>query len=424
MPERLAYKAFDRYAPYQWNIKLITGQFNVASVWDFAGLQRPVIAALLDDGVDPHEDLPAGRIRSDGRDFSVPQTDSIPNPAPTFFHGMCCAGILAASHCTDSLDGLSQNSGVISLNPHLQILPIKIWPDGDDSEVHDSTKASYLAAGFNWARQHGAEVLSCSWGWPNPSHQNFPILNEAIDLAYLMGRNGKGCPVVFASGNSADAGFSVGYPANLPHAFAVGALQYDNNRYWYSQYGQALDIMAPSGDPFWEGIWSLDQMGSLGVSPDNQFDCDSIGRVDPDYVCWFSGTSAAAPEVAGVATLLLARDSTLTAADVYYILKQSAVRQVGGRTITPPDNEYGWGRVDAFRAMLSITRGDASNDGLIDITDLAAIIDQLFYSAPTFPSPLLGDCDCTGTVDIADLQYMIDILFFSGPAPRKPCFQY
>jgi len=73
---------------------------------------------------------------------------------------------------------------------------------------------------------------------------------------------------------------------------------------------------------------------------------------------------------------------------------------------------------------LSITRGDANNDGLIDISDLQKIVDHLFFSGAVFPSTLLADCNCDGVVDVADLQYFISWYFdFGGDPPVKPCFQ-
>ncbi len=52
------YKLFDYYNNYQPHIKKVIGSFNTASVWDFAGVADTIIVAVIDDGVDSHEDLP------------------------------------------------------------------------------------------------------------------------------------------------------------------------------------------------------------------------------------------------------------------------------------------------------------------------------------------------------------------------------
>ena len=158
-------------------------------------------------------------------------------------------------------------------------------------------------------------------------------------------------------------------------------------------------------------------MGS-SINPYYFSDCPPSGN-DSYYNCHFGGTSAACPIVAGVASLLLSRDSMLTAHEVYDILEHSAVH-IG----TPvPNDTFGFGRIDAFRAVLSISHGDASNDGVINIVDLYAILDYLLGYIILYPSVRLGDCDCDGVVDISDLVWIIDHLS-GGPAPVKPCFAF
>jgi hypothetical protein len=132
---------------------------------------------------------------------------------------------------------------------------------------------------------------------------------------------------------------------------------------------------------------------------------------------------------AGVASLLLSRDNLLTARNVYDIMRYSAVTDVGPGPgpISPPDLEYGYGRVDAFRAILSIARGDVANDGFVDLSDITRLIDYLFVSfIEPFPDKLLGDCDCSGIVDIGDLAHLIGYLFFQppGPPPVTPCYNF
>lgn len=246
-----AYKLYDYYHSYQAHTKKVIGTFNTASVWDFAGLTAPVKVAVLDDGVTSHEDLPASRVLA-GRDFA--NNDLNPQPGTQQAHGMACAGIIGASHTTDPVGGESPNSGVISLDAHVNILPVKIFTDGG-AGVFSAT----LAQAITWAWQNGADILSNSWGYGFlcPGYDN---VTDAINSATQLGRNGKGCPAIFASGNSLNsAHVGVIYPACLASAFAVGATQLSDVRWYYSHYGSALDIVAPSGDLCLQGdVWSLD----------------------------------------------------------------------------------------------------------------------------------------------------------------------
>jgi len=53
-----SYQLYDYYHQYQWHIKKITGDFNNATVWDFARVDSSITVAVVDQGVAPHEDLP------------------------------------------------------------------------------------------------------------------------------------------------------------------------------------------------------------------------------------------------------------------------------------------------------------------------------------------------------------------------------
>jgi hypothetical protein len=119
-----SYRLFDHYSGWQPHVKKVVGSFNDRSVWDFAGLDDTVVVAVLDDGVTSHEDLPASRVLS-GYDFA--DGDFNPAPGTLRYHGMACAGIVGASHTTDSTSGLLTSSGVISLNPRTLIKPVKIF---------------------------------------------------------------------------------------------------------------------------------------------------------------------------------------------------------------------------------------------------------------------------------------------------------
>ncbi|MEW6050427.1 MAG: S8 family serine peptidase [Candidatus Zixiibacteriota bacterium] len=61
-------------------------------------------------------------------------------------------------------------------------------------------------------------------------------------------------------------------------------------------------------------------------------------------------------------------------------------------------------------------RGDLTNDGAVDISDLQAMIDFLFFGGPA-PDPYAGNVDGLGGIDISDLSYLVDYLFFGGPPP-------
>lgn len=224
-PQTSSYDLYDYYHSYQPHTKKVIGTFNQASVWDFAGLSRSVVVAVVDDGVDSHEDLPASRVLS-GYDYA--DNDSDPAPGNYQAHGMGCAGIIGASHSTDAQSGQQASSGVISLYPGVDILPVKIFTDSGAGIGSGS-----LAQAITYAWQNGADILSNSWGYRYPTTQ-YDVLDDALERASLFGRDGRGCPVIFAAGNGATSyPGQVSYPASLPFVLAVGATQLDDYRWYY-----------------------------------------------------------------------------------------------------------------------------------------------------------------------------------------------
>jgi hypothetical protein len=178
-------------------------------------------------------------------------------------------------------------------------------------------------------------------------------------------------------------------------------------------------------------------MGNIGVNPTKStacgdtviWDCPSpeFGPNDTNYDCKFGGTSAAAPVVSGVAALLISRDSNLTTQEIYTILDSSAVKALyWGSLLDTPDVKYGWGRVDAFRAILSISRGDVNNDGdIANVLDLDYAVAAIFKGGPyPFPSHLLGDYNCDGAFTILDITALVDVIFRGQDPPDPMCFKF
>jgi subtilisin family serine protease len=137
----------------------------------------------------------------------------------------------------------------------------------------------------------------------------------------------------------------VAYPANLSSIIAVGASTDFDYRADFSQYGDALDFVAPGGGGF-RGILTTDRTGSDG---DNR-----AASPSGDYVAT-TGTSFATPLAAGIAALLLSRNPELTAEEVRQIMRDTADK-IGGVTYSNGFNPYyGYGRVNAAAALAAAT---------------------------------------------------------------------
>ena len=225
--------------------------------------------------------------------------------------------------------------GVVGIAPNCTIIPLRA------AGAH--TWATW-AKTFEWAAEHG-DIISCSWTIsPNNT------LSSAIKKVISSGRNGKGIPVFFATGN--DFTSSIGYPASMAETIAVGASTNQDRRASYSNYGQGIDFVAPSSGGT-RRIETTDIQGSNGYNRNPGTSGDYCEGEDNSG---FGGTSAATPLAAGVAALMLSVNPSLTANEVRKILRETAIKidPVNGRyDANGWSEQYGYGRIDAAKAVLA-----------------------------------------------------------------------
>jgi subtilisin family serine protease len=219
------------------------------------------------------------------------------------------------------------------------------------------------ANSFKWAADHGADIISCSWGpedgdWfdpDDPVHNTLIDLPDstrlAIDYAISMGRGGKGCVITFAAGNgNEDCSFD-GY-ASYEKVIAVAACNDRGKRSVYSDYGKNVWCSFPSSDfgyqpfnhpdPLTTGIYTTDRLGKAGYNPDG------------DYTDQFGGTSSSCPGVAGTAALILSANPELTWEQVRQIFKETSDKiDPGGGKYDSKGHSiyYGYGRINAEKAV-------------------------------------------------------------------------
>ncbi|MFD1001664.1 S8 family serine peptidase [Ohtaekwangia kribbensis] len=328
-----------------------TGQFggtanidiNAPEAWDITR-GCDIRVAVIDDGVEDHNDL-AGRVLQGftvlnangfGRPNAVCSGTTVINRVG---HGMACTGIIAASHNT---------LGVAGIAPNALIYPVNIFVGGETiAQLVTSINRAWDPAFGN------ADVISNSWGfWQTDI---IPAIEQEIINARTLGRvrNGvtRGCVVVFASGNShprsgcPDCFNGVTFPANVNGVITVGAISNTGAIHDYSSRGAEMDLVAPSG-----GASGVADIGGCNIPTGNIRTIDRPGANGydaGDFFNGFNGTSAAAPQVSGVAALMLSASPTLTEAQVRTLLQQTAT-DMGSSGF---DNTFGFGRLNAFTAV-------------------------------------------------------------------------
>ena len=208
-----------------------------------------VTVGVIDTGIDlKHPDLQAN-IKGGYNAINprkLPQDDN--------GHGTHVAGIIAA---------LNNDIGVVGVGPKIDLYAIKVLGANGSGYLSD------VIEGLDWAIQKNIQVVNMSLG----TSENVLSFQEAIQRAYNAG-----ITIVAAAGNT---GGSVLYPAAYPEVIAVSAIdQYDQIASWSSR-GQEIDFAAP------------------GVSIYSTYKGSSYATL--------SGTSMAAPHLAGVAALVLSQ---------------------------------------------------------------------------------------------------------------------
>jgi subtilisin family serine protease len=239
--------------------------------------------------------------------------------------------------------------------------------------------------------------------------------------------------VVFATGNY--NWNAVAFPANMSEVIAVGASDKYDVAWDYSNYGDSLDVVAPSGDlrygtyDFRGDVWTIDQMWFEGWNPNYSGWDDAEGNAN--YTGKFGGTSAACPQVAGIAAMILSRRPDFYTDAKYRDTCSQVVRNViegSAEDLGAPgwDELYGHGRVNAYRALLSVIRGDVNNDGMFTPLDVQQMVGFIYHSHPScIPKPELcvGDCNCDGGVTPMDVQYLVKVVYY-GQNAIQICYDY
>jgi photosystem II stability/assembly factor-like uncharacterized protein len=75
---------------------------------------------------------------------------------------------------------------------------------------------------------------------------------------------------------------------------------------------------------------------------------------------------------------------------------------------------------DYLAVTVSAARGDANNDGTIDVGDVVYLVSYLYKAGPAPEITESGDCNCDGPIDVGDVVYLVNYLFRGGPMPCEP----
>jgi thermitase len=273
------------------------------AAWDAVKGDAGTIIAILDTGVDrTHPDL-AGKVVSPGHDFANNDEDA----SDDHWHGTHVAGIAAAD--------TNNAAGIAGVAWNCRILPVKV------TDETGSGWYSWIIDGIVWAADHGADVINLSLG----DLIDDPFLEDACRYAH-----DKGIVIVASAGNSGTSG--VYYPAAYDdYVLAVAASDHNDAIASFSSYGPEIDVAAP-------GVWII------GPAPQSY-----VGGGELPYL-FASGTSMAAPHVAGLAALIRSAKPDLSADDIMKVIRYTA-DDINRTTAPGRDDHAGFGRINMAKAL-------------------------------------------------------------------------
>lgn len=340
---------------YQWALRN-TGQnppngttdadIDVPEAWNISTGNSNVILAILDSGIPiqngvlSHADLNDSTKIIVGPDFTG-EPDNLSKDL--LGHGTHVAGIIGAE--------TNNKWGIAGVAWNCKMLIIQVFVENGNGSDQNFLEGVTYAVDYQINNPGKKVVINYSGG----SLASSPTLLTAVQYASTYG-----VTIVASTGNGGYTSdeyppiedTNIKYPAHYSETYsnviAVGATNHNDNRAIYSDYGPQINMVAPGG---------------YGGTTQTTQDTRDIFSAIPNYTtnrfpsltnyAYLSGTSMAAPHVTGVVGLMLSLNPNLTPLQIRTILQNTTdkVAGMGGQNFT---NQYGYGRINAYNALLEL----------------------------------------------------------------------
>ena len=293
---------------------LVDADLDAPEGWEITRGSSQIVVAVLDTGIDSdHPDF-AGRFLS-GYDFVNEDSD----PEADHPHGALVSGLLAATADNDF--------SVAGVDHLCTILPVKVLDEFNFGTTFDFIQGLYYSA------EQEADVVSMSL-------INYPGTQALIDA--IAAARDAGCVLIACGGNDGIGDADISWPGASPQTISIGWTGHSDTRHPLSGTGDALDLVAPG--------WNVATV--------------AFDTPDDDY-SFFSGCSAATPVAAGVASLCLALDPSMTHDQIKNALIVGAEDEVGpaGQDTPGWDPYFGYGRLNLNGTLQGVLTSSAPHVG-------------------------------------------------------------
>ena len=330
----------------EWNIERIRAPL----VWDALGIDGTgIVVANLDSGVDWLHPVLQSRYR--GYDPHGVAHQHVGNWFDATGEG--------AVYPVDGNGHGTHTMGTIAGGEGVGVAPGARWIAARAFNHIGVGYESWIHAAFQWllAPENNPalapDVINNSWGNDVGGNEVFRDDVRALRRAGIL--------TVFSAGNNGPWGGTIGSPASYPETLAVGATDADDDIAAFSSRGPSLwgevkpEVSAPG-----VGVVSALPGGGYGSK---------------------QGTSQAVPHVAGVLALMLQADASLTVAEAEEVVTRTAVPLPAADAV--PNNAYGWGRVDAYVAVMAVAAQGVLSGTVTRATDGTPLSQVVISARPT-----------------------------------------
>lgn len=296
--------------------------------------------AIIDTGIDlDHPDL--GNVNEElGRAFVL--DDDVPEIGPddSGSHGTHVAGTVGATGA----------AGVVGTAPDTELIPIRVFPADGGASFGD------ILAGIDYAAEVGADAANFSLGIPGVQEPGVDLnkLKAEVQTVFQSVAR-RGTAITGSAGNDSGSlqgsGFTL--PNSVPAVMTVSATSPADTLSFYSNFGTSdIDVAAPGG--WYEtAARTLGEEGEPGDIPFPQNGVLSTIPTDLGTYDYLSGTSMAAPQVAGLVALVRELEPDANANQVEQAIKQGAELANGSS-----DQEFGAGRINALNTVEALAEDD------------------------------------------------------------------
>ncbi len=361
----------------QWGMTRI----QMPAAWEKSTGNTNIVIGVIDTGVDArHPDLASNLVP--GRDLAgvlrSDRTDADADPMDFDGHGTHVAGIIAAVG--------NNGIGVAGIGWNLRVMPLKVQAD-------DATQSRYMetfdiVAAIDYAIAQRVRIVNCSFGGEgNPSQEEYNAFSRLGDAGLLA---------ICAAGNfSGDSDVTPVYPASygLDNIVSVAASGQTDGLSSSSNHGKiSVDLMAPG-----ENIYSTHLCPASGDCCPPEGACSVLLR---------SGTSMAAPHVAGLAGLILSRNPRLGYGRVKSVILESVdpIPAVSNLLVSG-------GRLNAMNALSQTCLPAAVTGGEgIGLADAIAALQVAARMETSLPVCRTADVDGDDQIGLAEAVYGLQLL--------------